>query len=82
MYTADDLTEETEEIVLKRARNEVEQGKFYLKSTELRTKKTVEQDIPRQEQQLTEAAKRAEIALGKARVTLPVSVREAADRTR
>ena len=31
MYKADDLTEETEEIVLKRARNEVEQGKFYLK---------------------------------------------------
>jgi HlyD family secretion protein len=72
MYTADDLTEETEEIVLKRARNEVEQGKFYLKSTELRTKKTVEQELPRLEQQLTEAAKRAEIGLEKSRATLPV----------
>ena len=73
MYKADDLTEETEEIVLKRARNEVEQGKFYLKSTELRTKRTLEQEIPRQEQQLTEAAKRADIGLAKARATLPVS---------
>ena len=33
MYDADDLTEETEEIVLKRAKNDVEQSKFYLKST-------------------------------------------------
>ncbi len=72
MYKADDLTEETEEIVLKRARNEVEQSKFYLKSTELRTKRTLEHEIPRQEQQLTDAAKRAEIALVKTRATLPV----------
>ena len=72
MYKADDLTEETEEIVLKRARNEVEQGKFYLKSTEQRTKRALEQEIPRQEQQLTEAAKRAETALAKSRATLPV----------
>ena len=72
MYNADDLTEETEEIVLKRARNEVEQAKFYLKSTELRTKKLLEQDIARQEQQLSEAAQRAGVALEKTRVTLPV----------
>ena len=72
MYNADDLTEETEEIVLKRARNEVEQAKFYLKSTELRTRKLLEQDIARQEQQLSEAAQRAGVALDKTRVTLPV----------
>ena len=74
MYNADDLTEETEEIVLKRARNDVERSKFYLKSTELRTKKTLEQDIARQEQQLVEAAKRAEIAAEKAKLTLPVQL--------
>ncbi|MHB8973943.1 MAG: efflux RND transporter periplasmic adaptor subunit [Pirellulaceae bacterium] len=72
MYNADDLTEETEEIVLKRARNEVEQGKFYLKSTELRTKKMLGEDIPRQEQTLTETAQRASVALDKTRATLPV----------
>jgi len=74
MYKADDLTEETEEIVLKRARNEVEQGKFYLKGTEQRTKRAIEQTVPRQEQQLTEAAQRADIALTKLRATLPVSL--------
>jgi multidrug resistance efflux pump len=72
MYNADDLTEETEEIVLKRARNEVEQVKFYLKSTELRTKKLLGEDIPRQEQLLTDTAQRAGVALDKTRVTLPV----------
>ncbi len=74
MYQADDLTEETEEIVLKRARNEVEQSKFYLQGAEQRTKRTLEQDIPRQEQQMTDAAHRADIALTKTRVTLPLSL--------
>jgi HlyD family secretion protein len=74
MYKADDLTEETEEIVLKRTRNEVEQAKFYLKGTEQRTKRVLERDIPRQEKDLTEAAQRAEVALVKARATLPVSL--------
>ncbi len=32
MYKADDLTEETEEIILKRAKRSVEQGQFYLES--------------------------------------------------
>ena len=72
MYNADDLTEETEEIVLKRARNDVERSQFYLKSSELRTKKTLTQDLPREEQQLTEAAGRAEVALAKTKATLPV----------
>jgi len=74
MYEADDLTEETEEIILKRARNDVERSKFYLKLSELRTERTLTQDIPREEQQLTEAARRAEIALTKTKETLPVEL--------
>ena len=74
MYNADDLTEETEEIVLKRARNDVERSKFYLKSSELRSKKALDQDIPREEQELTEAAQRAEIALAKSKATLPTQL--------
>ncbi len=74
MYNADDLTEETEEIVLKRARNDVERSKFYLKSSEMRSKKALEQDIPREEQELTEAARRAEITLTKSRATLPTQL--------
>ncbi len=74
MYKADDLTEETEEIVLKRARNDVERSKFYLKSSELRAKKSLEQDLPREEQQLVESAQRADIMLAKTVATLPVQI--------
>ena len=74
MYKADDLTEETEEIVLKRARNDVERAKFYLKSSELRNKQTIETELPREEQQLVDAAQRADLAAAKATASLPVSL--------
>ncbi len=74
MYKADDLTEETEEIVLKRQRNDVERSRFYVKSAELRFKKTMETDIERDEQQLVEAAQRAELALAKTSIALPVQL--------
>ena len=77
MYKADDLTEETEEIVLKRARNEVEQGKFYLKSHGA----AHEEDAGTGHSAAGTAVDRsgqacAEIGLAKARATLPVSARE------
>jgi multidrug resistance efflux pump len=74
MYKADDLTEETEEIILKRARNDVERAEFYLKSTELRTAQTLETDLPREEQQLVQAAQRADNALAKSAVALPIQL--------
>ncbi len=74
MYNADDLTEETEEIVLQRARNDVERSEFYLKSTELRSKKALAQDIPRAEQELAEAAKRADLSLAKSKAALPAQL--------
>lgn len=47
MYLEDDLTEESEEIVLKRARQAVEQAKFRLESSELQATQTLEKMIPR-----------------------------------
>ena len=41
MYEADDLTEETEEIVLKRQRNSVEFAEFSLESARLSRDRTV-----------------------------------------
>ena len=72
MYDADDLTEETEEIILRRARNDVARSRFSVKGSELRTARTLEQDLPRQEQQLVETAQRAELAMAKTRATLPL----------
>jgi len=76
MYKADDLTEETEEIVLKRARNDVERSEYFLETTQLLTKKTLETELPRQEEQSREAARRASIALDKAKVTLPTQLKK------
>ncbi len=72
MYKADDLTEETEEIILKRARRSVESAELFLELSKVRTERTLNEDIPEQEIQLTEAAKREELALAKLKVSMPV----------
>lgn len=55
MYKADDLTEETEEIILKRAERGVLSSKYFLERAELSTKRTLETELPRQEQSLKDA---------------------------
>lgn len=76
MYKADDLTEETEEIILKRARRRVDMAKFSLKRTKIRTERTLETRIPREEERLQETARRARLNWQKAQATLPAQVRE------
>ena len=76
MYRADDLTEETEEIILKRARRDVEQTEFFLQNARERHQRTVNEQLPRQREQTEEAVVRAEIALRRAQATLPSSVDE------
>lgn len=75
MYSADDLTEETEEIILKRQRDAVESAQFSVKRSESRTQRTLEFDLPQREQNLKTAAMRDALALEKARVTLPATLR-------
>jgi HlyD family secretion protein len=62
MYQEDDLTEESEEIVLKRARQAVDQARFRLESSELQTKQTLEKAIPRSTADQESALARAELA--------------------
>jgi multidrug efflux pump subunit AcrA (membrane-fusion protein) len=76
MYKADDLTEETEEIILKRARNDVESAKFSLKSSEIRTKQTLEQTLPRRQQEMEDATTRAQLEWAKAQVALQASAKK------
>ena len=73
MYKADDLTEETEEIILKRARNDLEQAKFFLEQSKEHTEQTLKVDLPRQEVAMKETALRHEIDLGKTKTALSVS---------
>ncbi len=77
MYKADDLTEETEEIILKRARRDVEQAEFYLVQTRSQTERTLQIDLPRQEIALQDALRRMNVQWEKAKLELPAAVTRA-----
>jgi multidrug resistance efflux pump len=62
MYKEDDLTEESEEIVLKRARNAVESAQFRLEGAEIQSDRAVQQEIPRTQAQQDDALARAQLA--------------------
>ena len=47
MYEADDLTEETEEIILQRAQNQYDRAKFSLEAARIRNEDTLKVQIPR-----------------------------------
>lgn len=61
MYQEDDLTEESEEIVLKRAKRSVEVAEYRLEGTQIQTDRTVNQDVPRSQLQQDDALARAEL---------------------
>ena len=50
MYRSKDLTEETEEIILRRQRFQVESREQYLKEAELQRDQKLKVDLPRQEE--------------------------------
>lgn len=76
MYKEDDLTEETEEIILKRQRYSVEAAEFRLKSAKLSTKRALEVTIPRSAVDQEQALKDAEVAWKTAREALPSALQQ------
>ena len=71
MYEADDLTEQTEEIILKRQEFAVQSSELSLKHTELATKRALEVTLPRRAVALETEAKGSAIELEKAEKNLP-----------
>jgi HlyD family secretion protein len=71
MYKADDITEETEEIVLKRQKYSVEAAQFYLESTKLSTGRDLEIFILREYENLKNTRRDQELALTLAEQNLP-----------
>ncbi|MDY0164999.1 MAG: HlyD family efflux transporter periplasmic adaptor subunit [Thermoguttaceae bacterium] len=59
MYEADELTEETEEIVLRRARNAVARAEFMLERAEIFHERSIDVELPRREESVKESAERA-----------------------
>jgi HlyD family secretion protein len=76
MYRSKDLTEETEEIILRRTRFTVETNEFLRKEAELHRDQTLKVDLPRQEERLRENAVKQALDLEKARSLLPLSVNQ------
>jgi multidrug resistance efflux pump len=74
MYRDKELTEETEEIILKRQRNQVEQYEFFLKSAKLAQAETMEVTLPRREVAVREDVRKLTIAHDKAEAVLPLGV--------
>jgi multidrug efflux pump subunit AcrA (membrane-fusion protein) len=77
MYAADDLTEETEEVVLKRQRNSVEYAEYSLENAVLRRDETLKIMLPRYDVAIKESLERAEMALARARTALSVDLNRA-----
>ncbi len=70
MYEADDLTEETEEIILKRQRAEVEQAEFMLESYKQDYEQTINVYIPRRDIAEKESLERVKLAFERAKTAL------------
>lgn len=64
MYKADDLTEETEEIVLQRARNAVEEAKFFLEEAKINRDRTLKFSLPRRAESITDSTRRQVLSSG------------------
>ena len=76
MYRSKDLTEETEEIILKRTRFQVEQAEFFMKNSLLRRDRTLNIDMPRRDKELEDGQVKAQVAWEKARETIPISMQQ------
>jgi multidrug efflux pump subunit AcrA (membrane-fusion protein) len=74
MYRDKDLTEETEQMILRRHRFMVEMARFQLKSADDMLDRTLAIELPRREQSAREDAAKATLALERARSLLPLEL--------
>ncbi|MEE9601697.1 MAG: HlyD family efflux transporter periplasmic adaptor subunit, partial [Thermoguttaceae bacterium] len=75
MYKADDLTEETEEIILKRARHAVERAAFSLKMSEYMHERAMKYQIPRHEDSIKNSTRRTLLETDSAKFSLPIELK-------
>ena len=74
MYKADDLTEETEEIILKRQRHAVKRAEFSLEMAKIRCQQALETGLPRDEESIQDSTLRQQLARERAEATLPMAL--------
>ena len=76
MYQADDVTEETEEIILVRQQDAVAAAEFALRMETLDHKRTLEVKLPREAKGLADAERDSAIAVKKAEAEIPRSIEQ------
>jgi multidrug efflux pump subunit AcrA (membrane-fusion protein) len=76
MYRDKDLTEETEEIILKRQRHQVEMAEHMLKSSKIRREQTLKIQLPRSEQRMRDNAEKLALSLEKAKNTMRLTLNQ------
>ena len=76
MYKADDLTEETEEIVLRRARDTLARAQFSYELSKLWNEQTMKFMLPRQEESAKESTQRKTLGADQAKILLPLSLQK------
>ncbi len=74
MYKADDITEETEEIVLRRARNAVERARFLYERAQILHQQSLKYELPRADERVKESVERAAIQWERDRILLPLAL--------
>lgn len=74
MYNEDELTEESEQIVLKRAQRSLESSERGMKRTKIRTKRSKDVELPRDDVKRQDKLKRATLVFEKKKQTLPYAL--------
>ncbi len=74
MYKGEDITKETEEIVLKRTRDQVEEDQFQYEMAKIAQEKLLKIELPRREELLKVNVDRTAMDLQKARTSLPITL--------
>ena len=77
MYKADELTEETEEIVLKRQRRAVESAEHMVETVRASRDDTLKVDLPRRQETLEQGAVKQDLLAAKAKFSLPAALSQA-----
>lgn len=73
MYEEDELTEESEKIVLERTKRDLEQSQFWLKRNRIETDRELTVDIPRTVEEEKRRLRRGELDYNKAMIELPTN---------
>lgn len=76
MYKADDLTEETEEIILKRQRHAVERARFYLELAKNRYDETMNVYLPRDKESMQVSNELYQMQMDRTKAVLPINLKQ------